>query len=181
MLSIQSQHLCNILNGKKTLEIRRTVPKGFVGLVYLYCTKGKPYLFNLEEKWITLDTPSFSSLVNDSPFLNGKVVARFRLDKMSFADYTTIEFNSNLLKEACLTEKELIDYIGEQELRGYSKFYCWHIKKLEIFDEPKELGGFYTYDNSYDNSFGEYFEDRDKYVPLKRSPQSWQYCYAKEE
>ena len=39
MLSIRPEHLVNILNGNKTLEIRKTVkPKDFIGWVYIYCT-----------------------------------------------------------------------------------------------------------------------------------------------
>lgn len=44
MISIQPKHLVNILNGNKTLELRKTVPKDFKGWVYIYCTKGKPKL-----------------------------------------------------------------------------------------------------------------------------------------
>ena len=41
LMSIQPQHLYNILRGNKTLEIRKQIPKGFKGWVNLYCTKGK--------------------------------------------------------------------------------------------------------------------------------------------
>ena len=44
MISIQPKHLVNILNGFKTLELRKTVPKDFKGWVYIYCTKGKDIL-----------------------------------------------------------------------------------------------------------------------------------------
>ena len=45
MISIKSEHVVNILNGKKTLELRKSVPKDFVGWVYIYVTKAKPYLY----------------------------------------------------------------------------------------------------------------------------------------
>ena len=41
LLSINPEHALNILNGKKTLELRKRVPKGFIGWVYVYVTKGK--------------------------------------------------------------------------------------------------------------------------------------------
>ncbi len=41
MISIQPQHAFNIMYGKKTLELRTWIPKGYVGWVYVYVTKGK--------------------------------------------------------------------------------------------------------------------------------------------
>ena len=42
LMSIQPQWLAKILNGEKTIEIRKKFPKDYVGWVYIYCTKGKP-------------------------------------------------------------------------------------------------------------------------------------------
>ena len=75
MLSIQPKHLVNILNGNKTLELRRNVPKDFKGWVYLYCTKGKPYIRELGDNYFT----ECSKV--DVYKLNGKVVARFWFDE----------------------------------------------------------------------------------------------------
>ena len=44
VISIRPEYALNILNGSKTLELRKSVPKGYVGWVYGYVTKGKPYL-----------------------------------------------------------------------------------------------------------------------------------------
>ena len=44
MISMKPEHAVNILNGKKTLELRTWIPRGYVGWVYVYVTKGKPYL-----------------------------------------------------------------------------------------------------------------------------------------
>jgi len=51
MISIQPKHLVNILNGNKTLELRKTVPKDFKGWVYIYCTKGGGLLVD-NTSWI---------------------------------------------------------------------------------------------------------------------------------
>ena len=40
LLSIRPEHALNILNGDKTLELRKRVPKDFKGWVYVYVTKG---------------------------------------------------------------------------------------------------------------------------------------------
>lgn len=39
ILSIKPEYALNILNGNKTLELRKSVPKGFKGWVYCYVTK----------------------------------------------------------------------------------------------------------------------------------------------
>lgn len=39
LMSIRPQHMAKILNGKKTIEIRKKFPKDYVGWVYIYCTK----------------------------------------------------------------------------------------------------------------------------------------------
>ena len=43
LLSVRPEHAIKILNGEKTLELRKGVPKGFEGWVYVYVTKGKIY------------------------------------------------------------------------------------------------------------------------------------------
>ena len=39
LLSIKPEWLCKILNGEKTIEVRKKFPKDYVGWVYLYCSK----------------------------------------------------------------------------------------------------------------------------------------------
>ena len=42
MISIKPEWVCKILNGEKTIEIRKTMPKCKLPCkVYIYCTKGK--------------------------------------------------------------------------------------------------------------------------------------------
>lgn len=51
LMSIRPEHLVKILNGNKTIEVRKAVPKDYIGWVYLYCTKGKPYLYKNKGVW----------------------------------------------------------------------------------------------------------------------------------
>jgi predicted transcriptional regulator len=45
ILSVQPQWLVKILNGEKTIEIRKSIPKCDYPIdVYLYCTNAKPFL-----------------------------------------------------------------------------------------------------------------------------------------
>lgn len=41
MMSIKPQWVEKILNGEKTIEIRKIFPKDYVGWVYIYCTKSR--------------------------------------------------------------------------------------------------------------------------------------------
>src|SRR5690554_3646376 len=161
MISIQPKHLVNILNGYKTLELRKTVPKDFKGWVYIYCTKGKPYIRELGDNYFT----ECSKV--DVYKLNGKVVARFWFDEYTKIDndvlvtianeteWSSEETDTNeLLKNACISIYDALEYSKGKDL------YAWHIKKLEIFDTPLSLSAFYSDKGS-----------------LKRPPQSWQYIY----
>src|SRR5690554_6528277 len=81
MISIQPQHAVNILNGKKTLELRTWIPKEYVGWVYAYVTKGKPYLGKNHDGNIGLyNIPAFGHF-NKGGDLNGKVAFRFWFDE----------------------------------------------------------------------------------------------------
>lgn len=153
LMSIQPKHLVNILNGKKTLEIRKSIPKGFVGWVYIYCTKGKPYItetcnnYNNLYMFETFNIPHFGDID-----LNGKVVARFWFDE--YIAYKYYEDDNSyfakrpqdfgyhadeVLKRLCLSRDEFKTYGKGKDL------YAWRIKKLEIFDRPKKLNEFCRY------------------------------------
>jgi len=174
MLSIRPEHLVNILKGYKTLELRKTVPKDYKGWVYCYCTKSKPYLGKNHDGNIGLyNIPAFGHY-NKGGDLNGKVVARFWFD-----EYETLETdysmwviapkrNEEILEQSCLTWEEADKYAN------YKTLYAWHIKKLEIFDEPKELSDFIV----GLNYLGDIIPPT--YKKLKKAPQSYQYVYRKE-
>ena len=181
MISIRPEHLVNILNGYKTLELRKTVPKDFKGWVYIYCTKGKPYIRELGDNYFT----ECSKV--DVYKLNGKVVARFwfdetyyikqavnvygdELNQISIYDnksygWKTPKEQQEILKQLCLTEQEVLDYAKGKGANA------WNIKQLEIFDKPKELGEFYKL------SVGKV---ESAYIQLDKAPQSWQFVYTKE-
>lgn len=184
LISIQPEHLVNILNGKKTLELRKTVPKNYKGWVYIYCTKngdnlvynGKSYQL---EKGKKLDYD-----------LNGKVVARFCFDEYEEITLQPISKNSkvhvyqsqklsnyDLMLKTCLQEHEMVNYLGAKN------GYILHIKNLEIFDKPMELSKFYKNDSKWSKHYKTWERLKDealeKYI-LKRPPQSWQYIFSNE-
>ena len=192
LISIKPEHCCNILNRDKILEIRTTCPAewkkyldGKTNIkpkpckVYIYCTKGKhdnwlrKYPFSIKESFYQLCDDNFNCL-------NGKVVAEFILNEIDkierdlndWLPKNRYETTAQQLKNSCLTE---------QKLWGYGKgktLYAWHIDNLIIYDKPKELSEFKVYDKTYDSvgAFGWTFDEKEKYFPLKRPPQSW--CYV---
>ena len=191
MISIRPEHAVNILNGKKTLELRKSVPKDFIGWVNVYVSKaGKrrfrvmhqvffsDYLFKTQKGDYKCDC-NFE-LWNDKNIenpkereLNGKVVARFWFD-----EYETYDFDYHWLtlytdvKEYNVMYDDLerlcIDY---REIESYGKgktLYAWNIKQLEMFDKPLELKNFYKL------SVGKV---ESAYIQLDKAPQSWRYVY----
>ena len=181
MISVKPEHFVNILNGKKTRELRSYLPKGFIGPVNIYCSKGEPLLFYDGETFIEyLDNGQYAQGTNYE-LLNGKVVARFWFDeyemlnyKDKIKDYSYINMQLSEMKkfisDLCLTYDDIKTYGNGKDL------YAWHIKRLEIFDKPKELGEFYK--EEYAVMPNGIFP---AYQPLTHAPQKYVYCYTKEE
>lgn len=189
LLSIRPEWVAKILNGEKTIEIRKKFPKDFVGWVYIYCTKGKDILtfeYASVDNINIVDYPCGYTVVkklrNDiyifhDGSLNGKVVARFWCEDIEYCEDTSILNDEDYdLEQCCLTAKEL---------QSYSKsIYAIHISKLEVFDRPKELkefnsaNGFITCDKClWKNDNG--LCSCQHCNSLYKAPQSW--CYVEDE
>jgi len=148
LMSIKPKWVEKILNGEKTIEIRKKFPKDYVGWVYIYCTKSQPNLKDLR------DVPYFQkfvvsrSKIPTKHTLNGKVVARFWVDKVEEIEnlgsqniFITDTLDCvKLLKKSCLYKEELDKYL----IKEYedTKGYAIHIGKLKICDGPQHLGEF---------------------------------------
>ena len=164
MLSIRPKWCKKIIDGEKTIEVRKTKPKlETLFKVYIYCTSGRPDL-NIPispERLMQdyLDTGSMQSL--NCPLGNGKVIGEFTCDRI----YELAPLNhapNDVEKQACLTREEIVNY-----LKGTG--YGWHISDLLIYDQPRELSEFTGLRNT---RFGAAPYD------IKRAPQSW--CYVEE-
>jgi len=189
LISIQSKHAINILNGKKTLELRTWIPKDYKGWVNVYITKSKPYI-----KWNS--TYSMNGIIQDewifsnekASSINGKVIFRFW-----FYGYETLEIDSDLeistIKRSHeeLLEKSCVDYNALNNMfmneNGDVFGYAWHIKQLEIFEKPKRLSDYLSSLNDYaDAEIGRLiYEDKlgNYYQTLKNAPQKMKYIYPK--
>jgi predicted transcriptional regulator len=135
LVSIKPEWVAKILNGEKTIEIRKTMPKCDLPIdVYIYCTKDNHYkdsLYEVDKGGYDVDyyVPSEPDFI-----LNGKVVAKFTLNKV---EEITNRYCKGMLIDSCLTNHELNNYLGN------CVGYAWHISNLVIFDKPKELSEFY--------------------------------------
>lgn len=170
MISIKPQWVEKILNGEKTIEIRKTKPKCELPCkVYIYCTmpnkqeNRKPHSW--EVVWLK------------------RVVAEFTLNKVDILERdlndwlpkNRYDISNELLKDINLNQNELWNY-------GQGKtLYTWHIDDLKIYDKPKELSEFKISKCKEKDCINcqRYYVTRN-YCPtiLERPPQS--YCYVEE-
>lgn len=203
LISIRPQWVEKILNGEKTIEIRKTKPNIKLPCkVYIYCTKGKPYLYrvNDDNKFELTNKLRFqdsSCFVKDYNAQNGKVVAEFTLKNISYwQPYWTPEVMHicDISEKSCVSIEDLMKYCGDGII------YAWHIDDSKIYDKPKELSQFrkdldcddYPCNKGGKNSDCEYcYYDYSEgcqacgidfdgehciYKAIKRPPQSW--CYV---
>ena len=49
LISIKPEWTEKIVQGKKTIEVRRTAPKEVPFKAYIYCTKDKTYLYRVDD------------------------------------------------------------------------------------------------------------------------------------
>ena len=188
MISIKPKWVAKILNGEKTIEIRKTCPAIFKHLksyegaeldVYIYCTKDKQdFLVNADLIRPPFPHPRTYMLGHKDYSLNGKVVAKFTLNKVEEIKlnlgarlFTKTFTEEELLKNACLTTNEIEDYLFSNVMQGYA----WHIDNLEIFDKPKKLSEFKKNNAIFNCWKCTLFGSGCKTCQLTKAPQSW--CY----
>ena len=157
MLSIRPKWCEKIVNGEKTIEVRKTRPKLQTPFkCYIYCTMDHPY--------ISISCGELDKLnhrTNTVGRCNSKVIGEFTCDRI----YELAPLNhapDDVEKQACLTREEIVNY-----LKGTG--YGWHISGLLIYDQPRELSEFTGL-----RTFKGGFELRE----IDRPPQSWYYVEA---
>ena len=166
LMSIQPRWCELIASGKKTVEVRKTKPKletPFKG--YIYCTKDNTFA----EKTLRGFDDSGKAICYKAN--KGKVIGEFVCDTIfTISCYYSDPTARCVHMEqpyTCLTDKEMIDYLGDG-VEGYG----WHITDLIIYDKPRELGEFKTV-----KEIGGYEELK----PITRPFQSWGYVYERSE
>ena len=139
MISIRPRHVADILNHKKSVEIRKTFPKEFLQkkryksyTVYIYCTKST----KKEKLYFSMfhgDYRTAEHVDHKHRILNGLIVAKFKLNRIGIVSPLSTKY---WCEEACLSETELLTYLNGEE------GYAWYIDDLEIFNKPMELTNF---------------------------------------
>lgn len=177
LISIQPRWCKLIVDGKKTVEIRKTRPKLETPFkCYIYCTIGK-----MGDPHELLEIHDGKGKIHKA---NGKVICEFVCD--TFVTDNTFGHDALFNGAACMNEVDAVAYsLG-------SPMYGWHISDLKTYGKPKELSEFYVfcdrcdkkairceygYEESTENGY--YSECMcDFKRPIKRPPQSW--CYVEE-
>ena len=179
ILSIRPEWVVKILNGEKTIEIRKKFPKDYVGWVYIYCTQDKANLLHkncadiywIEDKKFQAENKKLG--VPETPILNGRVVARFWCDAIDGVEQISGWDFDIWARKASISEDEFSDILPDN-LVGYAI----HILNLQIFDKPRILDSFYKPNSS--KCKDEYDSKKFRQVfGINRAPQN--YCYIEEE
>lgn len=183
LISIKPQWVAKILNGEKTLEVRKSMPKCDLPIdVYIYCTKedslGRIKELPKDRYFVDcVETPQDFAKMDSGYDGKGKVVAKFTLNNVDEHHVLPTErilpFNWNVekkLKDLCLTKEEVMAYGNGEDYQAF----LWHIDNLVIFGRPKELSEFRSA-NKYE-AFINTIKVYRVYKPLTKAPQSW--CYV---
>ena len=190
LISVRPEWVHKILDGRKTIEIRKTAPKIAAPFkCYIYCTlSGSNELFR---EILNGDVAEWNR--GRWADRKGNVVAEFVCDNIRSFDvpYPAFqkEMNKSIMEQSCLTYYQLHRYAY------HDKLYGWHISNLKVYDKPKNLCEFfypcekqkypYCFDCKQSLQKGEerLMDGMRHYdVPcgnwVKRPPQSW--CYVED-
>lgn len=140
----------------------------------LYCTKSKPILMKQNNNRCYLKGELEFINMTDLE-LNGKIVAEcdFEVEKIipinvEEDDYDYGLFSGkDLLKESCLSNYDIFEYLQDDDGEIFNKGYAIYIKNLNIFGKPR---GLFNYCGKS--------KQKCEYVLLK-APQNMMYCYGR--
>ena len=120
LISIRPEWVEKILNGEKTIEVRKTVPKLETPFkCYIYCTYGnKRDNYSLGKRGLVV-----------GEFICDEILPIEVLDTGAVRNY-----NYYHLEETQLSIDSIAKYISKNKT-GYG----WHISNLKIYDKPKHI------------------------------------------
>jgi len=195
LYSINAEHLVNILNGLKTIEVRkRDLPqwakdklaRGEIVDGYMYCTKKQRTIMVLkkgEEMFgdvvgkTVFVKGEIANDYNKTRFMAGHVVVKFEVSSVNHLPSEHMDWlneESSILKYSCLTLEQLLDYGKGKDL------YAHHIKNIQPVN--MELMEFYKLEPEimYNNAEGVAFKHGGYvYNKLFKAPQSFQTVWVK--
>jgi predicted transcriptional regulator len=182
LISVQPQHLLNILIGKKSIELRKMIPKwvfeaiknGETVICLLYCTKSKPLIYQdyatNEDGYTYLSGYGIASFDKEACIINGKIVGQFELNQIEqieleeynisgdISDYilmTDTLSENEILEKSCLTESEINYYWGD------GKLFAMFVNNLKTYSKLKQL-----------NEYKVFYSGEESFYPIKRAPQN---------
>ena len=176
LISIRPKWCEKIINGVKTVEVRKSRPKLEPPFkCYIYCTRPR---FPHEDHMTFFDR-------RECFYAGGLVVGEFVCNEFTpYCNARPVRNVEDIERRSCLSRKEIWEYEPNGNPIG------WHISDLVIYDAPKELNEFerpckcvgeyegewycdcLNCDDAGDSDYGVIACDRS----LKRPPQSW--CYV---
>ena len=177
MLSVHPQWCEKIINGEKTLEIRKTIPNLKSPFkVYLYCTKGKQgegLIVGREGATLVTCSNYHLAIPVGGHIGNGRVVGEFRCDRVymysaiSHDDIINIS-DEEIVRRSCLSIEEIRKYEDRGNTQD-SKFwhygvFAWNINHVIPYNIPYRVRA---------------FRHAGSTEQLIRPPQSW--CYVEDE
>ena len=185
MISIRLKYFYLTYKGIKTIEVRKSMPKNFNGIVYEYVSKTnwKKDLLEIPEN----EREFFKKFV-------GKVGLKFKLKTVNKYEIQMALYNqhsiykngryhgeiestkNDIVDLACLSPEVVVDYIDEH---FDEPLYGWVIDNLEIFDEPKELSEFKRCTEKT-CIYGKCHKYMHCLKPLTKAPQSWMFIETEE-
>lgn len=115
LISIRPEWVEKIVNGEKTIEVRKTAPKEVPFKAYIYMTK------------------------------NGKVIGEFICDKVERFSVGSLRSDDVEKLACLSYYEMICYFYKPEELDGKTakQGFAWHISDLKIYDKPKELSEFY--------------------------------------
>ncbi len=188
IMTVSPLEALNVLNGNASMLIRKRVPKGYVGWVWLVVSKGKPFIEVVE---VDGEKIYYEEIRNISEWnINNKVVARYWHDEVVTLEYhkknDVLMWDENYYyytgdgvynNVECILDKLQLEH---QEVLDYGKgkdLYVITLNKLEILDTPLELGDFnHMYISRTIDSV-----KTGLMLPLTKAPSTYQYVYTKEK
>ena len=170
LISIRPKWCAKIIIGRKTMELRKSVPKLETPFkCYIYCTMPET-----RDPHNILELHGVDGKIRKA---NGKVIGEFVCD---YILQRCEMANADIAEQQSCVRREDIYFKYSEEGKHY--IYGWHISSLRIYDEARELTEFRRScpNDLYCESCAMYWENNgtcgNESLQIRRPPQSW--CYV---
>ena len=188
LMSIRPEWCKKILDGEKTVEVRKTRPKLETPFkVYVYCTLAASKEFKLDDRNWDVSAKNRGDWAKK----RGRVIGEFTCNDIDRITPLTSSIPGNLEERilgSCLTPQQVEAYAGlkGRRLIDCRDAYCWHISNFKLYKKPVKLKDFWGMKPckhggdcctclQWDNMKEECCASR----YISRPPQSW--CYMEDE